>query len=66
MGADAASASTAIEGQPPDLAAPPSGCAFHPRCPHVMAQCREQAPPETVLAPRHTTRCWLSVPAPAR
>ena len=56
---------TAIEGQPPDLAAPPSGCAFHPRCPQVMDQCREQAPPETVLAPRHTTRCWLSVPAPA-
>ncbi len=55
---------TAIEGQPPDLAAPPPGCAFHPRCPQVMDQCREQAPPETVLAPRHTTRCWLSVPAP--
>src|SRR5882672_7545223 len=66
MGADARERLTAIEGQPPDLAAPPSGCAFHPRCPHVMAQCREQAPPETVLAPRHTTRCWLSVPAPAR
>jgi oligopeptide/dipeptide ABC transporter ATP-binding protein len=55
---------TAIEGQPPDLAAPPPGCAFHPRCPQVMDQCREQAPPEAVLTPRHTTRCWLSVPAP--
>jgi len=66
MGGDARERLTAIEGQPPDLAAPPSGCAFHPRCPHVMAQCREQAPPETVLAQRHTTRCWLSVPAPAR
>jgi oligopeptide/dipeptide ABC transporter ATP-binding protein len=53
---------TAIEGQPPDLAAPPPGCAFHPRCPQAMAPCREQTPPETVLAPRHTTRCWLSVP----
>jgi oligopeptide/dipeptide ABC transporter ATP-binding protein len=57
---------TAIEGQPPDLAAPPSGCAFHPRCPKVMDHCRDEAPPETVLAPRHTTRCWLSVPAPAK
>jgi oligopeptide/dipeptide ABC transporter ATP-binding protein len=56
---------TAIEGQPPDLAAPPSGCAFHPRCPKVMDHCRDESPPETVLAPRHTTRCWLSVPAPA-
>jgi oligopeptide/dipeptide ABC transporter ATP-binding protein len=66
MGGDARERLTAIEGQPPDLAAPPSGCAFHPRCPHVMAQCREETPPETVLAPRHTTRCWLSVPAQAR
>ena len=57
---------TAIDGQPPDLAAPPSGCAFHPRCPQAMAHCREQAPPETALAPRHTTRCWLSVPATAQ
>jgi oligopeptide/dipeptide ABC transporter ATP-binding protein len=57
---------TAIEGQPPDLAAPPPGCAFHPRCPQAMAQCREEAPPETALGPRHTARCWLSVPAPVR
>jgi oligopeptide/dipeptide ABC transporter ATP-binding protein len=57
---------TAIEGQPPDLAAPPSGCAFHPRCPQAMSQCREEAPPEAVLAPRHTVRCWLSIPAPAK
>jgi len=57
---------TAIEGQPPDLAAPPPGCAFHPRCPQAMAQCREEAPPETALAPRHTVRCWLSVPVPAQ
>jgi oligopeptide/dipeptide ABC transporter ATP-binding protein len=55
---------TAIEGQPPDLAAPPPGCAFHPRCPQAMAQCRETAPPETALGPRHTARCWLTVPAP--
>jgi oligopeptide/dipeptide ABC transporter ATP-binding protein len=57
---------TAIEGQPPDLAAPPPGCAFHPRCPQAMAQCREEAPPEAALGPRHTVRCWLSVPAPVQ
>ena len=62
---DARARLTAIEGQPPDLAAPPSGCAFHPRCPKAMDQCREESPPEAVLAPRHTVRCWLSVPAPA-
>lgn len=63
---DARERLTAIEGQPPDLAAPPAGCAFHPRCPQAMTQCREQTPPETVLALRHTTRCWLSVPAPTK
>ena len=63
---DARARLTAIEGQPPDLAAPPSGCAFHPRCPQAMSQCREEAPPEAVLAPRHTVRCWLSIPASAK
>jgi len=53
---------TAIEGQPPDLAAPPGGCAFHPRCPQAMSRCREEAPPETVLGSSHTARCWLNVP----
>ena len=27
---------TGIPGAPPDLAAPPSGCRFHPRCPHCV------------------------------
>jgi peptide/nickel transport system ATP-binding protein len=33
-----------IPGAPPDLAAPPGGCRFHPRCPHVMAVCRTADP----------------------
>ncbi len=33
-----------IAGAPPDLAAPPSGCRFHPRCPHVMARCFTEDP----------------------
>ena len=28
-----------IPGSPPDLAAPPPGCRFHPRCPFVQADC---------------------------
>jgi peptide/nickel transport system ATP-binding protein len=28
-----------IPGKPPDLARPPGGCRFHPRCPQVMPQC---------------------------
>ncbi|HLI35751.1 MAG TPA: ABC transporter ATP-binding protein [Streptosporangiaceae bacterium] len=34
-----------IPGSPPDLHAVPPGCAFHPRCPHVMPRCPQQAPP---------------------
>ncbi|MGH7275468.1 MAG: ABC transporter ATP-binding protein [Candidatus Rokuibacteriota bacterium] len=50
---------TAIDGQPPDPAALPSGCAFHPRCPSVMDRCREEAPPEFSSAAGHAARCWL-------
>ena len=30
---------TAIAGSPPDLADPPAGCRFHPRCPFVQSDC---------------------------
>ena len=51
---------TAVEGQPPDGAALPPGCAFHPRCPEAIARCREDPPPtESKLAADHVTRCWL-------
>ena len=51
---------TAIEGQPPDLATLAPGCAFAPRCPHVMDRCRSEAPPETDVNGQ-TVRCWLHV-----
>ena len=54
---------TAIEGQPPDLASLPPGCAFAPRCPEAMDRCRVEAPPESPVAEGQVTRCWLSVPA---
>jgi oligopeptide/dipeptide ABC transporter ATP-binding protein len=53
---------TAIDGQPPDLATLPPGCAFAPRCAHVMDRCRVEAPPETRLDETHATRCWLHGP----
>ena len=31
-------------GEPPSLINPPSGCRFHPRCPHAMPVCRERVP----------------------
>ncbi len=33
-----------IPGSPPDLARPPTGCRFHPRCPEVMPACVSQEP----------------------
>jgi peptide/nickel transport system ATP-binding protein len=33
-----------IPGAPPDLARPPTGCRFHPRCPEVMPICRVREP----------------------
>ena len=35
---------TGIPGAPPDLAKPPSGCRFHPRCPKCDGRGRQPAP----------------------
>jgi peptide/nickel transport system ATP-binding protein len=53
-------------GAPPSLLAPPSGCRFHPRCPHVMDVCRVQAPPSVTVAPGHVAACWLHVESSQR
>jgi oligopeptide/dipeptide ABC transporter ATP-binding protein len=50
---------TAIDGQPPDLAALPPGCAFAPRCPHAFDRCRGAAPPALHAGDGRTVRCWL-------
>lgn len=36
---------TGIPGAPPDLARPPEGCRFAPRCPQVSDRCRQAAVP---------------------
>jgi oligopeptide/dipeptide ABC transporter ATP-binding protein len=54
---------TAIEGQPPDLAALPPGCAFAPRCPRAMDRCRTEEPPDFTPAPGRSSRCWLEATA---
>ena len=53
---------TAIEGQPPDPVSLGPGCAFAPRCTHVMERCRVEAPPDIPIDATHATRCWLHVP----
>jgi oligopeptide/dipeptide ABC transporter ATP-binding protein len=53
---------TAIPGRPPDLAAPPTGCRFAPRCPYVQDRCREEQPPLVPAdIPGHEYRCWFPV-----
>lgn len=47
-----------IEGVPPDLRSPPSGCRFHPRCPYVMDVCRAREPP-MVSVTGGTAACFL-------
>ncbi|MGD0194481.1 MAG: ABC transporter ATP-binding protein [Candidatus Dormibacteria bacterium] len=51
----------AARGAPPSLLAPPPGCRFHPRCPHVMDICKRTAPPTVTVAPGHSAACWLHV-----
>jgi oligopeptide/dipeptide ABC transporter ATP-binding protein len=50
---------TAIEGQPPDPAALPEGCAFHPRCPVRLEKCASERPRDSVVGAGHHTACWL-------
>ena len=53
-----ASTKRGLEGAPPNLAVPPPGCRFHPRCPMAMAVCGQQAPPMEAVAPGHRVACF--------
>jgi len=48
-----------IEGQPPNLITPPSGCRFHPRCVEKLSRCSVEPPPDFAIAPGARARCWL-------
>jgi len=54
-----------LEGTPPNLADPPSGCRFHPRCPLAREVCRAQVPPMVEVAPGRRVACFAVTP-PAR
>jgi peptide/nickel transport system ATP-binding protein len=47
-----------LEGEPPNLMVPPSGCRFHPRCPFATEQCSNEEPPETDIGGGHMVACW--------
>ena len=49
----------AIEGNPPDLAAMPAGCAFAPRCTKRIGACQTVRPALTTIADGHQAACLL-------
>lgn len=59
---DADSDLVPIPGTPPDLFAPPKGCAFAARCPYAMKACLEIDPEHTKLTDTHAAACWLLHP----
>jgi peptide/nickel transport system ATP-binding protein len=57
---------TGIPGSPPDLAEPPAGCRFHPRCPHCRPENAElyrrqtmERPALLEVSPGHRAACHL-------
>jgi len=48
-----------IPGRIPDYRNPPSGCRFHPRCPHVMDICKVEKPPLVEVDQNHSVACFL-------
>lgn len=51
--------SEGIPGRMPSYLRPPSGCRFHPRCPHAMSICSEKKPPAFRVGEDHKVACFL-------
>ncbi len=49
-----------VEGEPPDPAALPAGCPYHPRCIHAFNSCRDRRPPLVEVKENHRVACWLN------
>lgn len=48
----------ALEGRPPNLANPPAGCRFHPRCPLAIDKCKTEVPQLELVGPGQRSACW--------
>lgn len=48
-----------IQGLMPDPTNLPTGCKFHPRCPHATELCSRQQPQITEVTPGHKVRCLI-------
>ncbi|MEV4787579.1 ABC transporter ATP-binding protein [Streptomyces tuirus] len=51
-----------LAGDPPDPAALPSGCTFHPRCPVALESCPEEDPVLRAAGPERRAACVLAGP----
>ncbi len=49
-----------VQGEIPSPIDPPSGCYFHPRCPHATDRCRQENPALRDIAPGHLSACHLN------
>jgi len=49
-----------IRGEIPSPIDPPSGCHFHPRCPHAFDRCRSEVPTLRGIAIHHASACHLN------
>ncbi len=49
-----------VKGEIPSPLNPPSGCHFHPRCPHAMARCKAEMPVLREIAPGRRSACHLN------
>ncbi|MGE0421546.1 MAG: ABC transporter ATP-binding protein [Reyranellaceae bacterium] len=54
-----------IEGQPPNLAQLPPGCAFAARCRQATPRCHDERPPLEAVGDNHFKACFLDTPAEA-
>lgn len=46
----------------PDSSNPPSGCAFHTRCPYARPSCRSEMPETTEVDESHSVKCFREQP----
>jgi oligopeptide transport system ATP-binding protein len=54
---------TVLQGDVPSPVHPPSGCSFHPRCPHREPVCDQKEPPLEFAADGHGVACHVFGPA---
>jgi len=51
---------SALKGELPSPLSPPSGCHFHPRCPHAFGRCRAERPALKAVGPGRVSACHLN------